>query len=502
MKIIDIGICVNNIDPKGIGRIRYKPYGLFTSEIAHGIKYEEWDSNDPFLVLPFLPAHINIIPQIQQSVKIIKYDTDKDTQNLEYVAGPFTSPHDLQNQTFASQHKSTTYGGVIVKDMKDIRSKEGKLNSPVTEGSIIKSKDTGLRGNYGSDVIFTENGLQLRGGMLVDKNTGNKKTLLDFPQMSKKMGRLNLKKFSRTMEYIDKEYSQYDPVVSNLKYVIEYEIDSISSPTELRLFVYKVLDIYGTQFNTNTFTEHTEFSTTDGQKVKLINTGNTLTEATVTISITDNKMSSAGSELREILSMINVENLKVIEPSYPEGDIHPFYFRPTTFFKQLKPSNDNEQSNKLNFINNIQIGNTYGFGLYFSRLSALPPVNLVVKKDKVLEEKKESGEQSFASLSADKVFITSTSPNVGTNVKTINFNDLNEYELTQEDYAQKIEPNTYGMVRGENLFNFLVAIKDLLDTHIHNINEPLVKTDPRWIKLDVLMKTLRDDLLNDSIRIN
>ena len=127
MKIIDIGICINNVDPKGIGRIRYKPYGLYSSEISHGIKYEEWDNNDPFVVLPFLPLHLNIIPQTQQSIKIIKYDTDKDTQNLEYVAGPFASPHDLENQTFASQHRDTTYGGVIIKDLKDIRNKNGKF---------------------------------------------------------------------------------------------------------------------------------------------------------------------------------------------------------------------------------------------------------------------------------------------------------------------------------------------------------------------------------------
>ena len=92
MKIIDIGVCVNNIDPKAIGRIRYRPYGLFVSEIENGIKYDDWDENDPFIAIPFLPLHINITPKIQQSVKIIKYDTDKDTQNIEYIDRPIHIP--------------------------------------------------------------------------------------------------------------------------------------------------------------------------------------------------------------------------------------------------------------------------------------------------------------------------------------------------------------------------------------------------------------------------
>jgi len=134
MQIIDIAMCINNIDPKGLGRIRYKPYSLYVSEITMGIEYKDWDENDPFIAIPFLPHHINIIPQEKQSIKLVRYDTDKPTQNVEYVAGPFTSPHDVQNQTFTTQHKDTTYGGSIVKDTKDIRDSDGVFNNQSTEG--------------------------------------------------------------------------------------------------------------------------------------------------------------------------------------------------------------------------------------------------------------------------------------------------------------------------------------------------------------------------------
>jgi len=502
MKIVDIGICVNNIDPKGIGRIRYRTYGMFVSEIENGVKYDDWDDNDPFIALPFLPAHINIIPQNQQSVKLIKYDTDKDTQNVEYIGGPYTSPHDVQNQTFVTQHKDTTYGGVIVKGIKDIRNKDGKFNSPVTRGAIIDNKDTGFRGNYGSDVIFTENGIQLRGGMLISKQGNNNRNLNDYPQMAKKLGRFSLKKFAKTLKSVKEVVDSSKIAVSKLKYIIEYEIDSLTTPTQLKLYVYKVIGGHDTQFNTDVFGENSVFTETDTSLVKLINTGNTISGATHTMLL-DGSIKSSYIELREILYLIDIKDLTVLDSTYSNEDIHPFYFRPTSTFRLAKGINTTEVSNKLTFLSKIQVRNINGgSGLIFSRQGANPP--LIVNKKMVdnTNEVKNAGEQSFSNLSADKVYVLSTSPNVGANVKSINFNELDEYELTQEDYISRIEPNTYAMVRGENLYNLLIAIKDLLDSHVHNINEPLVKSDPNWNKLNNLIETLRNDLLNDSLRIN
>ena len=501
MQIIDIGICVNNTDPKAIGRIRYRPYSLFVSEIENGIKYDEWDESDPFVAIPFLPLHINVIPQVQQSIKLLRYDTDKETQNVEYVAGPYTSPHDLQNQTFAAQHKDTTYGGVIIKNIKDIRNKNGKFNSPTTPGAIINERDSGFRGNYGSDVIFTENGIQLRGGMLLSKEGKNKNNILDYPQLSKKMGRFSLKKFSKTVKAVKETIDASKIAVSKLKYIIEYELDSLTTPTLLKLYVYKIVGGYGREFNTDVFGQNSVFTTTDTSIVKLINTGNTLNDPTYIKSL-DGTINSGYIELRELLHLIDMNNITVLDGTYPNEDVHPFYFRPTPSFRLTKGTGI-EITNKSLFLSKIQVRNKVGgSNLIFSRQSADPPIIPNIKTIDNSKEIKNAGEQSFSNLSADKVYITSTTPNNGINVKTINFNELNEYELTQEDYINKIEPNTYAMVRGENLYNLLIAIKNLLDSHIHNINEPLVKTDPNWIKMNTLIETLRNDLLNDSVRIN
>ena len=505
MQIIDIGICVNNIDPKAIGRIRYRPYSLFVSEIENGIKYDEWDESDPFVAIPFLPLHINVIPQVQQSIKLLRYDTDKETQNVEYVAGPYTSPHNLQNQTFASQHKDTTYGGVIIKNIKDIRNKDGKYNSPTTPGAIVNERDTGFRGNYGSDMFFTENGIQLRGGMLKSKDvksTGTTKlSILDYPQLAKKMGRFSLKKFARTLKNQKQTIDASKIASGKLKYIIEYELDSLTTPTLLKLYVYKIVGGYGREFNTDVFGQNSVFTTTDTSIVKLINTGNTLNDPTYIKSI-DGTIPSAYIELRELLNLIDRDNITVLDGTYPNEDVHPFYFRPTPSFR-LSKGTGIEITNKSLFLSKILVRNKVGgSNLIFSRQSADPPIVPNVKSIDVAKEEPNSGEQSFSNLSADRIYITSTDPNKGVNVKVINFNDIDEYELTQEDYVNKIEPNTYAMVRGENLYNLLMAMKNLIDSHIHNINEPPIKTDPNWVKLNGLIETLRNDLLNDSVRIN
>lgn len=501
MKIIDIGICVNNVDPKGIGRIRYRPYGTYTSELEGGISYEEWDEKDPFIAVPFLPLHINIIPQIQQSVKLMEFDTEKPFQNIQYVAGPYTSPHNLQDQTFTSQHKDTTFGGIIIKGLKDIRNKNGTFNYPVTKGSMIADTDTGFRGNYGSDIIFTENGVQLRGGMLLNKQS-NRQNILDYPQMSKKMGRLSLKKFPKTYRPLQTTIDKSQLAMSRLKYIVEYDINDLSSPTELRLYIYKILSGYGSEFNTNVFGQTSVFSPTDTAKVKLINTGNTLTDATY-IQALDGTIQSGYIELREVLHQIDFENLTKLAISYPNEDIHPFYFRPTSEFKLRKGITDIEIANKERFLSKVGIRGKYGgSSLIYSRQYADPPIIPNKKIGIVAQEVKGAGEQSFSNLSADKIYITSTNPNVGTNIKTIDFNDLDEYEITQDDYITKIEPNTYAMVRGENLYELLIAMINLINSHIHNINEPLVKTDRNWEILMELANSMRNDLLNDSIRIN
>ena len=502
MKIIDIGQCVDNVDPKGIGRIRYKPYGLFPSEIEKAFTYEKWDKNDPFIALPFLPPHINVIPQIKQSVKIIKYDTDKDTQNVEYITGPFSTPHDFGSESFTTQHKHTTYGGVIVKDLPDLKDKTGGYIDKKSNGTTTKLNDISINGNYGSDTIYTENGVVIRGGKLVSKETNIKnirKRLQEVPILSEKVSKISLKKFSKTMRMVEERETQIRVSVSKIKYIVEYELNDLTSPTELKIFVYKVINPFGSIFDTNVFKESTDVDLTDITKFKLISEDDN--NYTTIISI--DSVSSACSELREFLYVtLDEKSLKEINNTYPAEDTHPFFFRPTKDFRLKKPSNTTEEYNKSFFVSNISIrGSEKGSSLVFSKGSVNPPIIETPKKVKKLKVESSKGEQTFASILSDYMYLLSSDVNKGEN-SLIDLKELDPYEYTQEDYLSRVHPSTYSVVRGETLIKLLYLMYEYMIGHVHNINKPGIYLEEKEKELSEMINNMKTLLINQSIRIN
>jgi hypothetical protein len=505
MKIIDVGVCLNNVDPKGIGRIRYRPYGQFKSEIERSMAYEEWDENDQFIAIPFLPAHINIIPQIRQSVKLIKYDTDKDTQNVEYVSGPFSTPHDFGSETFTTQHKNTTYGGVIVKDLPDLKDNTGAYKNSKSNDTQSKLTDTAIYGNYGSDIIFTENGVNIRGGKLLTKDTKNpltRKKIQEIPLLSEKMAKLTLKKYSKTMEVVVENSPFNEKANSKINHIVEYTINDLTSPNIINVYVYKVLSFYGSTIDTSSFNENTEVNFSDTKKFQLINPDNTTTTPTLVVTgftgITD-----ASSELRWVLNTIDQKSLSELDTKYSKEDVHPFYFRPTTEFK-TRTTTPTENTNRTTFISSINfknVGINTGSGLIFSKQATIPPMKLIPRTIKNLKVVNDL-EQSFGSLSADKIYLLSTTPNVGSKNKSINFTKLDQYEYTRENYLSDIEPNTFTMVRGEVLIKILRLIHELLDGHVHNINDKGIYLEAKEQELREMINSMQTDLVNQSIRIN
>ena len=96
--------------------------------------------------------------------------------NREYIAGPFTTVHDYQSQTNSRQVENTSYGS-NVKKMNNVFSENGTYVKEKSEGTISNLKDYAIYGPYGSDVLFTENGLTLMGGKLVSKDSASDKVL-------------------------------------------------------------------------------------------------------------------------------------------------------------------------------------------------------------------------------------------------------------------------------------------------------------------------------------
>jgi hypothetical protein len=501
MKIIDIAICSDNKDPKGLGRIRYKLYNANVGEKEKSIDYEPWGDRDLFIAQPFLPLNINLIPEVGQSVKIIRYDSHKESVNQEYISGPFSNPFDFNNTTLTSQLQNTTYGSVVKKAPNIF--KDGKLDERY-QGAFAEKEHYGIYGKYGSDLIFTENGLQLRGGKLLSKDAAsqtNRSTLIDFPLMARKSSKLYLKKFPKTMILKPVEEKTEKVQFGVLKTIIEYSVDSLTNPQFINIFMYNVEKPYGALYNTNSFNEHTEL---DFNYLKLF----TLSGSTPTLTLpippsppsTVPTINDAYLFLRDILKRITENGPFEFNPLYRKNtDIYPLYFRPTKELRERLGNNDK----KLIFLENTQLRNKKTSGLVWSFTQVDPQVipNVETKLKPFVNNN--SPEQTFGALLSDKIFLLSTDYSLITPGTPILFEGLNKYDLTQEEYVSKIEPNTYSTIRGEKLLAVLLAMKNVLTSHVHNINKTYVTEGyPPHDELEKLFKSLANDLLNTSIRIN
>jgi len=520
MKIIDLGICIDNEDPLGIGRIRVVGYDDYTGGKENYKKYKPWSEDDSFIALPFLPNNINFIPEIGQTVKVIRYNTNKTTVNQEYISGPFTTRYDFNSQIFSQQISPTTFGSGI-KDKPEIFS-NGNLPSDC-EGTISKNTDYSVSGKFGSDVLFTENGLVLRGGKLLSKQASSveeRKRLSNYPIAAKKVSKLHLRKFPEKRELrIDVvEKTKYDN--ANLLYVIEYSIDSISTPTTINFFVYKInTGGYGDIFKSNTFTEFTEIPTTLSV---LLNNDGTTTTPTFSVNMTtktDYTTDTINDKITAICSEIRLTLLKIKEDGFDglfsstirakfysqEEDlklIYPFFFRPTQSLRTLSTSNTTELERKNTLLNGVKLcKGVQQSGLVWSTSRFSAPSSINKEESEKLVKDNTSREQTFSSLTSDKIYLLSTDTNFTD--KYVEFEKLNNYEYTQDDYLGEIDPNTYAIVRGEVLLEFLRAMYNVLLTHTHNINRPYARTTyDSHDTLVELFNKLESELLNKSVRTN
>jgi hypothetical protein len=209
-------------------------------------------------------------------------------------------------------------------------------------------------------------------------------------------------------------------------------------------------------------------------------------------------------EVRDFLYEIHDKSLKEYNPLYDDEDIHPFYFRPKTDFLTLDPLNTVQSQNKKTILNNIKLASTVGpsSGLVWSSSVMKVPS----KKKKVIRDflkyDQNTPEQTFAAVTADSLYLLSTY-DISTDTP-IDFEVLDKYEYTQENYIKHIDPNTYATVRGEKLITVLRSIVNVIYTHVHNINKSIEGQGdyPQGEALKQLINNLENDILNKNIRIN
>jgi hypothetical protein len=493
MQIITVGVVVDINDPRGFGRIRARDITETDSARADAIpNWDKWSKNDPFVYSPFLPNHINIIPQIQQSVKLIRFDNEKDLQNQEYVPGPYTTPHDFLSQDQESQLTETTFGARSKKTpaIKSFSSGQKVYGDnyikPESVATLPKLNDIALVGNYGSDLILTEQGLQLRAGKFIDKFTNNprlKNELKNYPIVSKKQAKVSLKKFPETLKLDFKEIQDSVIVRGDIMHVFEYDIDDLTNPQTLNFKITKINKPEGDNYKTDVFNIDTTVSTT---------VSTLLYDKTITLE-TDDKIKESYILIRDLISSLDRDKLSLIDATLPDTNSHPFFFRPS---KNIRSYNGSTE-----FLQNIKyLDRSNGYGLVYSKDSLEPEIKPEIRKVPYLK-KISDVDQTFAAVTSDFIFNLSTQE-PGVDGKKINFTALDKYEFTQEDYVMNILPNTFSTVRGEKLIDLLELMTAMLLNHTHGIATPPNYWEASKIRIEKLINSARIEMLNRSVRIN
>ena len=485
MKIIDIGICIDDNDPRGLGRIRCVRFAESVSEKERAMEYEPYSAEDPFVCNPFLPLNINVLPKIGQSLKIINYDNDKLNVNQEYIAGPYIKLNDLNDQTFTQQIENTTYGNSN-KSRSDIFDREGKYRTKKTEGFFHKKDDYGIYGKNGSDIIFTNNGVVIRGGKLMSNNKMSPKERLksvEQPLMYNRVPAFQIKKFPQKF-VLDKKTTIGQTSESKLvKYVIEYNIDNFDIPTKVTCTLNKITKD-DEKYYSNKLTHNTVIPSEDLK---------TIMDQPYTKNVTTLK--GATIEINNFIYKIFKGGLpEIINTEYIVD--YPIYFKPSKFIL------DSTNTKKVDLIENI---NFFNIG---------PMSGLIWDKNKVNQSGKETKQEvdvliptedqdeTISSLVSDRIYMISTDTNE--TERNIDFTKLNNYEIEQETYLKHIEPQTYSLVRGENLVRLLKSMLDVILTHEHNVVGPMVQNSnyEKYTELMERMKNIESEILNNKIKIN
>lgn len=500
--VIQYGICADNVDPYGSGRIRV----IFDQDQIAGLAdeanaqkllntmdrreslnggnraYIPWENSrsrkpDPYVVEPFLPKHLNVIPKIGESVKIISYDTDLGSTQKEYV-GPHVSTMDkLPFDDYTSGRRFTKESiGYPVK------------NNLRTDGYIMDHGDVGISGRDNSDMILPERSVIFRTGHQ-DQNNQTKAGEHSLLQLQTF---LNKKRIVEGTKVVD-----LTPTVT-INHIVEYDLTPETNSIVLNLYVYPT-DLV---LNNKNYDSTIPYLTNKNDIIlELTATGKTVNDLIrFTIGLLnnlDNNVVNLNFEYPQIY-----QNVRYVLNDY-RTSINGVVINGTQnvhlgiYAFRINPRASLTEPSVLSFTHNIPND--------IRPVTRVPRSVRTTEVTKTLETADNTGENIGLMLS-DKLFLLSW-----LNDRTL-LDRIGKYGFSQEEIHNHIQSTTHPTVRGDILINVLVTIIDILLEHGHS------KTGPNTISEDAKsrLQTLREELstnvsenldggpriINPKIRIN
>lgn len=154
--IINYGRVISTNDPYDSGRIKVRIKGMD----------DKFDDADIPFCEPLLPKFLNIIPKVDEMVKIILFNTDEPHGRREWVGPVISQVYNLKKEHYLNSTNTTEYGIG--------NPEEGVTKIPEAEGAYPTKEEIAFQGRDNTDMIFRDREILLRAGKFEYGN--NKKT--------------------------------------------------------------------------------------------------------------------------------------------------------------------------------------------------------------------------------------------------------------------------------------------------------------------------------------
>ena len=494
-KILYPASVVNNEDPMMLGRVRAYPFDQNIESVLEGYNFvpgrDDWTEKDPFIILPLLPMFISQVPAVGERVSVILQNSERRYQDAYYVQGAYSSPMTMKYENAQAANKNTSLGYRIKQNLA-IKNKDGSFKNVKSFGVFPELNDVSMLGRGTSDIIVKPNSVLIRAGKTLDLKTNK------FPIANEKRAYIQVSSFdTKTQNLKSQDLIKINQINQETQYLIEwnvYNLDNQQNAFTGDITLYKLKSVE------KTLTDNINYDSDLADVSYVVYTqqfvGTTL-ETTVTA-------------INSFINQINEGNI-TNGPSLGNQRF-PFAYRPNVQIRNLlKPGSNVDNpivfSNASQFISRITLNpgqgpKGYSFGLVSSKGVIGKPSELVIETITPKQVTTDSG--TYMMSAADTIVMMSHrtgnivfDPSLSPNPNTL-------MGITQQQLQDNVIPNTYSMIRGEILFDYLEKISRFLQNHVHS--HPSLPPDAlTWAgdqKTELFSFPWRFRALNENIRIN
>jgi len=531
-KIFYTGIVLDNKDPMMLGRIRVIKEFEYENDRLQSVSencavYDEngnvidiktdckWELSDPFVFVPLLPYHINVVPKEGEIVTLIYSDVQNAsttfnslTANAQYyIQGPYSSPMASPSEQYPNAKTFTSQGDLIKKQLK-LRNKDklGTYANTSSKGIFPEPGHNYILGRGTSDIVVKPDEVLLRSGKTKNLNPKN------FPKPNDNRGFFQLSTYNQTRAKVNNVLEEilirFVKKTTNVKNLIEWHIENLENNQDKFTGYINIYNVKpsGTTTNTDNFDVNTPVVQTLQLPGSVSFTNQTFAEV---VNIFNSFIRGVNDNHIPFFPKLGARSI-----GRPITNQFPFYFRPSarTYAKiknyatSVSPTKNIEFATLNRFMNAIKLKESdkqSGYGLVSSR-GYLGPF-IIPKAEQLFEFSTENKSISYGILGSQKIYLLSQDSNNPSRGKIDFSNTI--YGFTDNDILNKNIPDkTSSSVRGEELLELLELIVRFLLSHVHpHDGLPAVPVGSDGTASSTILEKLLnayETVLNQNIRIN